>query len=118
MSSDIFSVRDDSKTYKLKIPGKNEQTVYFTVVGGKNPKAFFINSKKIDNFQWITALMTAYSRQVSAGISIDEVISDMKDTFDPNGKYIIEDGSGREAHSVVHHLALILEQHLEEELET
>ncbi len=112
-NSEMGVIRRDSSTYKLKVPGESEQTIYFTIVG-KNPEAFFINSKKIDNFQWITALMTSYSRQVSAGISIQEIIIDMKNTFDPNGKYIINDGSGREVNSIVHHLALLLEQHLEE----
>ena len=95
-----------SRTYKMRVPGENEQTAYFTIVGDDTPVAFFVNSKSMDNFQWITALMTAYSRQLSNGVPVVEIIDDMKNTFDPKGKYIIPDGSGREANSIVHHLGL------------
>ena len=55
--------------------------------------------------------MTSISRQLESGTPVENIIKDMKETFDPGGSYIIPDGSGREAHSVVHHLGLILEQH-------
>lgn len=103
-----------SKTYKLKVPGENEQTIYFTILGEKEPIAFFVNSKEMSSFQWVVALMTSYSRQVSLGADIKEIISDMSETFDPNGAYIIPDGTGREASSIVHHLGMILEQHVNE----
>lgn len=73
-----------------------------------------INSKDMSSFQWITGLMTSWSRQIEAGVPIDNLINDMKNTFQPGGDYIIPDGSGRKAHSVVHHLGLILEQHIKE----
>lgn len=103
-----------SKTYKLVIPGENEHKIYFTIVGDncRHPEAFFVNSKSMRHFQWVTALMTSYSRQIEAGIPVEGIIEDMKQTFDPNGKYIIQDGTGREAVSIIHHLGLILEQHV------
>jgi len=107
-------MRVSSRTYKLKVPGEEEQTAYFTIVGDTNPTAFFVNSKEMSNFQWITALMTSFSRQVSNGAPVASIIDDMKNTFDPKGKYIIPDGSGREANSIVHHLGLILEKHMDE----
>ena len=102
----------DSRTYKLKIPDNiSKHALYFTVVGAPgSPEAFFINSKSMESFQFITALMTSYSRQLKNGDSLENVIQDMKGIFDPNGAYIIPDGSGRKVHSVVHHLGLILEQ--------
>ena len=103
-----------SITYKLSTPGISEHSIYFTIVGGKEPEAFFVNSKEMNSFQWVTALMTSYSRQLECGVEIQDIISDMKDTFDPNGKYIIPDGSGREAHSVIHHLGIVLEHHVNE----
>jgi len=106
-----------SKTYKLRAPDISEYAIYFTIVGDNEPEAFFVNSKEMNSFQWVTALMTAYSRQMSRGAPIEEIIEDMKDTFDPNGKYIIPDGSGREAHSVIHHMGLILEQHVSQSKE-
>ena len=101
-----------SRTYKIKVHTISDHAIYFTIVGGAKPEAFFINSKEMSSFQWVTALMTSYSRQIKAGISVEEIIEDMKNTFDPNGKYMIPDGSGREAHSFVHHLGLILESHV------
>ena len=107
-------MRTPSRTYKLRIPGEDEQVVYFTILGDHTPEAFFINSKSMGNFQWITALMTAYSRQLKSTGDINGIISDMKNTFDPQGKYIIPDGTGREANSIVHHLGLVLEKHMDE----
>lgn len=101
-----------NKTYKLETPGISDHAIYFTIVGDETPEAFFIDSKEMSSFQWITALMTSYSRQLELGRPIEDLIEDMKETFDPNGKYIIPDGTSREAHSVVHHLGLILEQHI------
>lgn len=117
-----------SRTYKLRAPGITDFAIYFTVVGESTPEAFFINSKELDSFQWITSLMTSYHRRVKQHIDntsmigpintniikrsrLQEIIKDMKETFDPNGSYIIPDGTGREVHSVVHHLGLILEYH-------
>lgn len=101
-----------SKTYKLRTPGISDHAIYFTIVGHDTPEAFFINSKEMNSFQWVFALMESYSLLLKNGVSIDNLISIMKGVFDPNGKYIIPDGSGREAHSVVHHLGLVLEQHV------
>ncbi len=107
-----------SKTYKFKSPGVSDHAGYFTVVGGVVPVAFFFNSKEMQSFQWITALMTAYSRQLEAGVGVGDVIADMKDTFDAGRPYIIPDGSGRKVNSVVHHLGLLLEQHVKEAAST
>lgn len=97
-----------SKTYKLRAPGISDHAIYFTIAG----IWLFINSKEMESFQWISALMTSISRQLESGTPVENIIKDMKETFDPGGSYIIPDGSGREAHSVVHHLGLILEQHV------
>lgn len=101
-----------SRTYKFRAPPLSNNALYFTVVGYPVPEAFFVNSKDMKSFQWMIALMTSYSRQLRAGIAVREIIKDMKETFDPNGIYVIPDGSGREVHSVVHHMGLILEKHL------
>jgi len=102
----------DSKTYKLQTPSISDHAIYFTIVGRDTPEAFFINSKEMHSFQWILALMTAYSLLLSEGVPVTKIIKLMKDVFDPNGKYIIPDGTSREAHSVVHHLGLVLEEHV------
>lgn len=102
-----------SKTYKLRAPETTNHAIYFTIVGnGKDVESFFINSKEMEAFQWITALMTSYSRRFYDGVGADLIIKDMKETFDPRGPYIIPDGSGREVNSLVHHLGLVLENHI------
>lgn len=110
-------MKRNSITYKLVIPGADEHRIYFTIVGDdpKNPEAFFVNSKSMHYFQWVTALMTSYSRQMQAGIPIADIIDDMKNTFDPNGKYIMQDGTGRVVNSIIHHLGLILEEYINHE---
>ena len=119
-----------SRTYKLRAPGITDYPIFFTIVGAAEPEAFFINSKALESFQWITSLMTSFYRRMADPIDISSmvgpvdvravkririlsIINDMKETFDPNGSYILPDGSGLEVHSVVHHMGLILEYHLE-----
>ena len=103
----------DSRTYKLKPPDDiSPHAIYFTIVG-RPPVWMFVNCKSMDSFQWVTALMTSYSRQIKADVPIDEIINQMKETFAPNGRYIIPDGSGREVPSLIHHLGLVLESHCE-----
>lgn len=101
-----------SRTYKLKSPGISDHAGYFTIAGEGSSIELFLNSKEMGSFQWIIALMTSYSKQISYGVPIQEVVDDMKEVFDPNGSYIIPDGTGRKVNSVVHHLGLILEEHL------
>lgn len=98
-----------SATYKLRAPDQTDHAMYFTIAGNM----LFFNSKEMDSYQWISALMTSDSRQLKADIPVNQVIDDMKKTFSPNGSYIIPDGSNRKVNSIVHHLGLILETHLE-----
>jgi len=101
-----------SKTYKVKVPENiSEHSAYFIIVG-EPPEMFFFNSKEMNSFQWIVALMTSYTRQIRAEVDIETIIEDMKRTFDPGGAYIIPDGTGRKVSSTVHHLGLILEKHI------
>jgi hypothetical protein len=103
----------DSKTIKFKHNGA-DHAVYLTIVFNQDDKvdALFVNSKEMGAFQWISALMTSYSRQLASGIQIEALIADMKETFDPNGSYFIEDGSNRQVNSIIHHMALIIEEYV------
>lgn len=103
---------DDGITYKFRSPGVSEHAGYFTIIGVPDPIAFMLNSKEMKNFQWVTGLMTSWSRQIEDGAPIERIIADTKETFQPGGDYIIPDGTGRKVHSVVHHLGLILERHM------
>lgn len=109
-----FGDLDNSNTYKLKPPDNvSEHSIYFIIVGKDKPFAFFFNSKAMESFQWITGKMTDLSRLIEAGVPITMIIEDMKETFQPGGSYIIPDGTGRYVNSVVHHMGLVLEEHLE-----
>ena len=100
-----------SNTYKIR-PPIYEEALYFTIVGGAEPEAFFFNSKEMESFQWIIQTMSSMSRRIELGDDIENVILDMKQQFDPNGSYFIQDGSGRQVKSVIHHLGIILEEHV------
>lgn len=102
-----------SRTYKIKTPS-TEHAIYFTIVGDPDPVAFFVNSKEMGAFQWITALMASYSQQIEDGKPAASIAKDMTGVFDPNGSYIIPDGSGRKVNSLVHHMGLILEEHIDD----
>ncbi len=110
-----------STTYKLRAPTITDHAIYFTVVGEDKPIAFFLNSKAMESFALVTALMTSYHRYINDGGDINEMIADMKENFDPKDKYIIPkkskcvnfpDNIPREAHGLIHHLGLILEYHV------
>jgi len=99
-------------TYKLK-QLTSDHAIYFTIVDKEEcVTAMFVNSKEMDNFQWVTALMTSYSRQLNSGVSVELIVSDMKETFDPNGSYF-PPGFGQKVNSLIHHLGLILESHVQ-----
>jgi len=96
-----------SKTYKIKaIDGSMKHAVYFTIADNW----LFVNCKEMSSFQWISALMTSYSRQLKAGVPVADLVADMKNTFDPNGSYLTQDGS---MPSLVHHMGLLLERYHE-----
>lgn len=97
-------------TYTIKMPEDiSKHTIYFTIVG--NNKMFFINCKSMDSFQWITNLMTSWSRSIENGVELEDIITDAKETFDPNGSYIIP-GTNIHVNSILHHIGLILELHI------
>lgn len=95
-------------------PNANGAAFYFTVVFDEGNKvcALFFNSKEMEGYHWITALMTSYTRSLRAG-RIKSTIKDMKSNFSVHGKYHAT-GLG-EVNSIVHHLGLLLEQVLDKE---
>ena len=101
------------RTYKLRSPGVSDHAGYYTIVGGSEPVAFFFNSKEMKAFDWILTTMTSHSRQLRRGTKVEDVIKDMKESIGISN--IIPDGSGLEVNSLVHHLGMIMEQHVIEE---
>jgi hypothetical protein len=106
--------RNTGATYKLRVPDDvSKHAIYFTIVGEPEVEWFFINSKSMESFQWITALMVAWSSELEAGVSIEKIIADMKNTFQPGGAYYIGNSVLKgEVSSIVHHMGLVLERHV------
>lgn len=97
-----------STTYKLRTP-TSPHAIYFTVVRCAGAvTGLFVNSKEMGSHEWVTALMTSYVRQINQGRSIQEVITDMKETFDPKGDYHVPKLG--KVHGFIHHLGLLLER--------
>lgn len=103
-----------SRTYKLRMaPDLSQHAIYFTIFGGAIPRGFLINSKNMDYFHLIVPMVTAWSRELVKGkIPVADVIADMKETFDPRGSYTVP-GKNITVNSLVHHLGLLLEEHVE-----
>lgn len=122
--SEDFEV-SESFSYEFKIDSKITESPINLTITNKDyvPNAFFINTKEIINFQWIIALMTSYSRYINLGKNrcqriklFVQIIEDMKETFDPNGRYYTEGKNSQEVNSVIHHFGLIFEKHLEDNI--
>lgn len=103
-------------TFKFRVPNISEQAVYFTVT---DEPAFFVNSKDMPSFQWLTALMISWSRQIKEGVPPAVVIEDMLGVFDPTGRSWIDCESGSyQANSVVAHLGQCIANYYKLKLST
>lgn len=88
-------------TYKFK-PPHAEHASYITIndtienEGEENqtrrPYEIFMNSKKVDHFQWITGLTRTISLGFRSGIDPRKMAKELGDVFDPNGGYIMKGG--------------------------
>lgn len=108
---------------KIKPPG-SDHAIYLIINhterpdGSRWPVEVFVNSKDMENFQWvscITRLLSAVLRQADEfpWYAIDELV----DTFDPaGGGYIIPRTRGKKAHGIVSHIGIVLLKHCEEDL--
>lgn len=103
----------DSTTYKVKTP-LSDHALYVTisdiVIGGKRrPFEMFVNSKAMDNFQWIVALTRIVSAVFRKGGEVAFLADELKNVFDPKGGYWRQ---GRYLPSLVCEIGLVLEEHL------
>ena len=97
----------EGATYKLRTPHE-DSAVYFTISGWPI-EGMFVNSRKLESFQWITSAMTSYTKRIKDGVPVDTVIKEMSETFDPGGAYIV----GRDRmNGLVHHLGTILDKYV------
>jgi hypothetical protein len=104
-------------TYKLKSP-LAESAIYITInniwIGDKMyPFEIFINTKSLQNQQWIitlTRLISAIFRQhATYNNDISFMIREMKSVFDPSGGYLKKN---KKIPSLVAEIAEVIEEHL------
>lgn len=101
------------KTYKLKTP-LSEHALYITINdvienGQHKPFEIFINSKAMDNFQWIVAMTRIMSAVFRKGGDVTFLIEELGLIQDPHGGYFKK---GRWMPSLVAEIGEIIEQHL------
>ena len=107
-------------TYKLK-PVSMEHAMYVTINDvvlnpgtaqeHHRPFEIFINSKNMEDFQWVVALTRIMSAVFRKGGDVTFVVEEMKAVFDPKGGYW-KPGTGVFVPSVVAEIGMVIEQHL------
>lgn len=60
-----------------------------------HPAEVFINTKNMEQYQWITALMRVVSAVFRKGGEYKFIIDELKETFDPKGGYRVKGGKWR-----------------------
>jgi len=105
----------EGSTYKLRSPDLDE-AIYVTInnvlMAEENrlrPIEIFINSKNMEAVQWITALTRVISVKFREGYGLKVMLDELKGVYNPNGGYRVK-GFGK-VHSVVAHIAKIIEAH-------
>jgi hypothetical protein len=106
-------------TYKIKSP-LIEHAMYITIndivlnagteFEMRRPFEIFINSKNMDNFQWIVALTRIMSAVFRKGGDVTFLVEELKAVFDPRGGYF--KAGGVYMPSIVAELGNIIETHL------
>ena len=106
-------------TYKITTP-MYDHAVYITINDiilnqgtedeAVRPFEMFINSKNMDNFQWIVALTRIISAVFRKGGELAFLIEELKSVFDPRGGYFKK---GRFVNSLVAEIGDVVEKHLE-----
>jgi hypothetical protein len=105
------------RTYKFKTPD-SDHAIYVTIndmmIDGQwHPYEIFINSKNIEQFQWIIGMTRLISAIFRKGGEIKFIADELKQVFSPTGGYFAK-GHGY-IPSVVAHLGIIIEAHLNHE---
>lgn len=108
-------------TYKIK-PGSLDHAMYVTINDlllnegtereHRRPFEIFINSKNMDQFQWVVALTRIMSAVFRKGGDVTFLVEEMKAVFDPKGGYW-KPGTGVYVPSVIAEIGLVVEDHLQ-----
>jgi hypothetical protein len=106
-------------TYKIK-PALSEHAMYITMNDIvlnqgtdhelRRPFEIFINSKNMENFQWILALTRVASAVFRKGGDCTFLVEELKAVFDPKGGYW--KSGGKYMPSIVAEIGEVIEKHL------
>ena len=106
-------------TYKIKTP-LSDHAMYITInnivlnMGDEHEQEFpfevFINSKNMEQFQWILALTRVISAVFRKGGDATFLVEELKQVFDPQGGYFKK--GGRFMPSLVAEIGEVLETHM------
>ena len=109
-------------TYKIK-PGGMEHAMYVTINDivlnhgteqeQRRPFEIFINSKNMEQFQWVVALTRIMSAVFRKGGDVTFLVEEMKAVFDPKGGYW-KPGTGVFVPSVIAEIGMVVETHLQD----
>ena len=107
-------------TYKVKTP-VTEHAMYITVNDiilnegteheARRPFEVFINSKNMDNFQWVVALTRLISAVFRKGGDTTFMVEELKAVFDPKGGYFKPGGVFMP--SLVAEIGHVIERHMQ-----
>ena len=106
-------------TYKIKIPTE-DYAMYVTINDvllnegtdheQRHPYEIFINSKNMEQFQWILALTRVVSAVFRKGGDVQFMVNELKAVFDPQGGYF-KKGHGFMP-SLVAEIGTVIESHM------
>lgn len=97
------------KTYKIAKSPLSESALYVTINDHEGlPFEFFLNSKDMRHYQWITSLTRVVSAIFRKGGDCTFLIEELKSIYDPNGGYFRK---GKYIPSLVAEIGEVLEQH-------
>ena len=103
------------QTYKIK-PPTGDHALYITINdvvdehGKAVPFEIFINSKNMEQFQWIVALTRLISAVFRKGGDPTFLLEELKSVFDPRGGYFMK---GKYYPSVVAEIGAVIERHMQ-----
>jgi ribonucleoside-diphosphate reductase alpha chain len=98
------------KTYKIK-DATNDATLYVTINDDTDghPFEIFINSKKMEHYQWVVALTRVMSAIFRKETDVEFLIEELTSVFDPRGGFW---ASGKYYPSIVAAIGDCLKKHL------
>ncbi len=105
-------------TYKIKVPTE-DHALYMTINDivlnegteheVRRPFEMFINSKDMQNFQWVVALTRLVSAVFRKGGDMEFLVEELRSVFDPNGGYF---DKGTYVPSLIAKIGMNIERHL------